>query len=113
MKKLIFTLFISIFGILFSHAQQIVNLRSAQLGKELAPTVPTREVEKLKDGYMVTYTFEKALIQPDKLFSGTIFWKMDGFGLSQTPGEPSTLYRNDMYAVPIGYTAKVEVVIST
>ena len=113
MKKLIFTLFISIFGILFSHAQQIVNLRSAQLGKELASTVPTREVEKLKDGYMVTYTFEKALIQPDKLFSGTIFWKMDGFGLSQTPGEPSTLYRNDMYAVPIGYTAKVEVVNST
>ncbi|MCR4769737.1 MAG: hypothetical protein K5874_05965, partial [Bacteroidaceae bacterium] len=97
----------------YSQAQQVVDLRTGILNKEVTSTVPTRDIKKQQDGYLVTYTFDKALIQSDKLFTGTKFWKMDGFGINQTPGEPSTLMRNDMYAVPFGYTAKVEVVDST
>ncbi|MCR4769736.1 MAG: hypothetical protein K5874_05960, partial [Bacteroidaceae bacterium] len=97
----------------YSQAQQVVDLRTGILNKEVTSTVPTRDIKKQQDGYLVTYTFDKAFIQSDKLFAGTKFWKIDGFGINQTPGEPSTLMRNDMFAVPFGYTAKVEVVDST
>ena len=106
MKKLILILF-NIIGLLYSHAQQIIYLDSGKLEKELASTVPTRNIEKLKDGYLLTYSFEKALIIPDILFSGTFFWRMDGFGMNETPGNPCTLIRNDMIAVPSGYNVEI------
>lgn len=112
MKKLLFFL-LSMWGIHYTHAQQVIDLQSGKLTKELTSTVPTRDIEKFEDGYKVTYTFGKALIQPDNLFSGTMFWKMEGFGLNQIPGEPSTLTRNDLIAIPFGHKAKVEVIDST
>lgn len=112
MKKLLFFL-LSLWGIPHTQAQQIIDLQSGKLTKEATSTVPTRNIEKLEDGYKVTYSFEKALILPDSLFNGTMFWKMDGFGMNQIPGEPSTLFRNDMIAIPSGYSAKVEVIDST
>ena len=112
MKKLLFFL-LSLWGIPHTQAQQIIDLQSGKLTKGIASTVPTRNIEKLEDGYKVTYSFEKALILPDSLFNGTMFWKMDGFGMNQIPGEPSTLFRNDMIAIPSGYSAKVEVIDST
>lgn len=112
MKKLLFTLLL-VWGCLYSHAQQILNLQTGILDAGVAPTVPTRDVVQLVDGYLVTYNFSKALIQQDNLFSGTVFWKMDGMGLNQTPGEPSTLMRNDLYAIPAGHSARIEMVDST
>lgn len=112
MKKLLFFL-LSMWGIHYTHAQQVIDLQSGKLTKELTSTVPTRDIEKFENGYKVTYTFGKALIQPDNLFSGTMFWKMEGFGLNQIPGEPSTLTRNDLIAIPFGHKAKVEVIDST
>lgn len=112
MKKLLFFL-MSLWVIPHTQAQLIIDLQSGKLTKGVISTVPTRNIEKLEDGYKVTYSFGKALILPDSLFNGTMFWKMDGFGMNQAPGEPSTLIRNDMIAIPFGYSAKVEVIDST
>lgn len=112
MKKISLIL-ICTFGFLFAQAQQVMDLRTGIFKKEKSSTtIPERDIEKLEDGYMVTYTFENALLQPDELFSGTMFWKMDGFGLNQMPGDPSTLVREDMISIPSGYIAIVEVVDS-
>ena len=111
MKKISLIL-ICAFGFLFAQAQQVMDLRTGVFNKNKSSTIPQREIEKLEDGYMVTYTFENAMIQPDDLFSGTVFWKMDGFGLNQMPGDPSTLIRDDLIAVPFGSIANVEVIDS-
>lgn len=109
MKKLLFIL-LGFGGIVLSHAQQILDLHSGILNNAMTSTVPTRDIEELTDGYLITYSFDNALVQPDNLFSGTVFWKMDGFGLNEVPGDPSTLLRNDLVAVPSGYVAEVEMV---
>lgn len=112
MKKISLML-ICTMGFLFTQAQQVMDLRTGVFKNDKSSTtIPERDIEKLEDGYMVTYTFENAMLQPDELFSGKIFWKMDGFGLNQMPGEPSTLIRDDMIAIPSGYIANVEVVDS-
>lgn len=99
-------------GILPLKAQQIIELCSGEFITETTSTTPTREIEELADGYIVTYNFKNALIQPDKLYSGTIFWKIDGFGMNSTPADPCTLVRSDMIAIPLGYNAKVELLDS-
>lgn len=106
-------IFLSACGVLLPRAQQVIDLRSGQLTDKISSTIPTRDVEELQDGYKVTYTFDNALILQDKLFKGTTFWKIEGFGLNETPGDPSTLFRNDLIAIPLGLSAKVEVTDST
>ena len=112
MKKTLILLLCAL-GVVSSEAQQILDLHTGRLNREQTSTVPIRDIEELKDGYMVTYTFDKAMVRPDKLFSGTYFWEMDGFGMNNTSGEPRTLLRNDLISVPFGYSAKVEVTDSS
>lgn len=111
MKKRLFILLCA-GSVLCSHAQQILDLHSGRLNKKVVSAVPIRDVEKVDDGYIVTYTFDKALLLQDNLFSGTMFWKMEGFGMNQAPGEPSTLFRDDLLSIPFGYSAKVNVMDS-
>ena len=99
----------SALGLLSVQAQQVLDLQTGSLTDGVSSTVPTRDVETLPDGYRVTYTFKNALLQADDLFQGTLFWKVDGFGLNPTSGDPSTLARNDMMAIPEGYAAVVTV----
>ena len=111
MRRLLLII-ISAFGLLSVQAQQVLDLRTGSLTDGVTSTVPTRDVETLPDGYRVTYTFKSALLQADDLFKGTLFWKVDGFGLNSTSGDPSTLARNDMMAIPEGYAAVVAVIDS-
>ena len=108
MRRLLLII-VSAFGVLQAQAQQLLDLQTGSLTDGVASTVPTRDVETLPDGYRVTYTFKSALLQADDLFKGALFWKVDGFGLNPISGEPSTLGRNDMLAIPEGYTATVGV----
>lgn len=92
------------------YAQQILDLRSGKILSSKQSTVPTRTIEEQKDGYRVTYTFDYAAIQKDNLFSGTVFWRMDGFGMNQNQGEPCTLLHNDWFMIPAGCSAEVSLV---
>lgn len=110
--KYLLLIILSVCRVLSSQAQQILDLNSGEMKRGVTSTVPTRDIEELEDGYLVTYTFDKAMIQQDDLFSGTIFWKMDGFGLNDIPGDPCTLGRNDQFAIPFGFIPQVEVIDS-
>ena len=111
MRRLLLII-VSAFGFLLAQAQQVLNLQTGLLTDGVASTVPVRNVEALPNGYRVTYVFTRALLQPDNLYKGTLFWKVDGFGLSPASGDPCTLSRNDMLAVPEGYVATVELIDS-
>lgn len=111
MKQLLLIL-LSVLSVSTSQAQKVLNLRTKTLESEVTSTVPIRDVKELKDGYLITYTFDKAVVMPDKLFPGTIFWKINGFGMNQTPGDPCTLSHSDFISVPTGYSAQVDVVDS-
>jgi hypothetical protein len=111
MKKKILVL-LCVVNNMFSHAQHIIDLGLGRVDNKIESTVPIRDVEKISNGYIITYTFDKAMILPDDVFSGTVFWKIDGFGMSKTSGVPCTLARNDLIAIPFGYSAKVEVIDS-
>lgn len=110
--KYFILILISTFSSLCGQAQQFLHLKSGVLTTAHSKALPTREVEMLEDGYVVTYHFDGAVIQSDELYSGTVIWKVDGFGMNQISGDPCTLLRNDMVAVPAGETAKVEVIDS-
>lgn len=112
MKRRLLVLILCLQGILFSQAQQIIDLESGLLSTMIKSTMPTRHVEEVEDGYIVNYTFTNAVIQNDKQFPSTIFWKVEGFGMNQTSGEPCTLRREDSFAIPDGCSAKVEVMDS-
>ncbi len=111
MKRLLFILICSCLAA-SSQAQQILELHDGSLSDGIKSTVPTRDVQTLDDGYLVTYTFDNALILSDNLYTGTVFWKIDGFGLNESAGEPSTLLRNDLLNIPSGCSARIEVVDS-
>lgn len=95
--------------VLNSHAQKVMDLNSGKIVEGKALTVPTRDIRKTDDGFIVKYNFVNAIIQFDDLFPGTVFWKMDGFEIAENPGTPSTLFRNDLIVIPSGHTAKVEI----
>lgn len=102
-------MFLFTFGTFVSQAQNVIDLHTGMSKEGESSTIPYRDVVELEDGYLITYTFDKALILKDNLFPGTSFWKMEGFGMNQIQGEPCTLFRNDLIAIPFGYSAKVEV----
>lgn len=109
MKRRLFLLFLCVWEALWVQAQQTLNLSTGRIRNAIEPTLPTRNIQELDNGLLVTYNFTKASLLPDPLFTGTQFWKIDGFGLNENPGEPSTLARNDWIAIPAGCRAKIEV----
>lgn len=111
MKRILLIL-LCVWGVLYSQAQKILTLHTGYLSELIEPTIPTRDVEQIEDGFLVTYHIDKVLIQPDPLFPGKTFCKINGFGMNESSGEPCTLLRNDWIAIPTGYSAKVEVVDS-
>lgn len=108
MKRAIFILLCTCLCI-HSRAQQTLDLNNGTLTNGVKSTVPTRSIQNIDNGYVVTYTFETAIIQSDNLYEGSVFWKIDGFGLNEVSGEPSTLHRNDCFLVPANSFANVEV----
>lgn len=74
---------------------------------------PVRRVQVSKEGYIVTYTFEKANIINDPLFVGRVMWQIPGFGVDDTPNKPALLYRLDSFVVPNGYNMDVKLIDSS
>ena len=69
--------------------------------------LPIRTIENLEDGILVTYKFNDAIIYPNHFYPGSSFWRYQGFGINETPGEPAIPFRTDMFVIPQGYTADI------
>ena len=112
-KRLIITAYLVGMAVcLGSHAQKTLNLPTLITADEIAATSPTRDIEIVKDGVVVTYQFESITILDDPMFPRTSFLRIEGFGENETEGEPAILQRMDTFTVPQGYTAHVTIVDS-
>lgn len=98
-----------------SHGQTVktVSLIDGSIKEGYEETIPTRDVEIVEDGVIVTYTFHHMTMQPDNLYGGAYFLKMKGFGLMDIPGLPSVPTHMDSFTVPEGCTATVSVIDSS
>lgn len=81
-------------------AQRTLDLSSKRLTTGTTKTIPTRNVEKTDDGYLVTYNFGKVVLTNDELYPECNTFHIDGFGKNEITTEPSFLARQDMFAIP-------------
>lgn len=99
----------SMLCILGIHAQKTLNIDTKSWEDSPSNSSVTKTMTATKNGYEVTYQFHKALVMPDKTIPETELWYLDGFTLNNVPGEPAYPYSSDSFAIPIGYTASVNV----
>lgn len=96
----------------FVKGQQTITLNSGSIENGAYDLPPTRSIELVDDGYIVTYIFDKATIFDDPLYKGNIMWVVAGFGIGDTSSEPAIPYRIDSFTVPSGFSAEVKLVDS-
>lgn len=61
---------------------------------------PTRTIEEVSDGIIVTYLFDNPEIVNSRYYENTKYIRYAGFGLNDKDGEPCIPFRNDTYLVP-------------
>lgn len=79
---------------------------------EVSHNLPTRTIEDVSDGIVVTYSFENPEIVESEYYENTKYIRYDGFGLSDNDGEPCIPFRNDTYLVPNDCAVTVSVLDS-
>ena len=108
MKRILYILCFLLGG--YTFGQQTLLFDSGRLVDSVLSTVPTRDVVNTSTGIEVTYDFSSAIIIKDDLFPSHYLWKMEGFGLNDISGTPSTLLRIDQFGIPDGKVCQIEVV---
>lgn len=73
----------------------------------------TRDIEVVDDGYIITYYFNKAILENDLLYTGALYIEMKGFGHNTIVEEPSFLCRWDTFVFPHDTGVSVSVVDSS
>lgn len=107
-----FVFFLALASVGSVKGQQTITLSNGNMVAGAYKQPPTRTVQSVDDGYIVTYTFDKATVIDDPLYKGNIMWKVAGFGEEDTPQKPALPYRLDSFTVPDGYSVNVKVVDS-
>lgn len=107
-----FVFFLALASVGTVKGQQTITLSNGNMVAGAYKQPPTRTVQSVDDGYIVTYTFDKATIIDDPLYKGSIMWKVSGFGEEDTPRKPALPYRLDSFTAPDGYSVNVKVVDS-
>ena len=93
-----------------TNAQTVISLNGITYSEV---TMPKRDVEQVEDGIIVTYYFDNAVTQQDLLYNDCILWRIPGFGLNETVGEPSTPFRWDSFSLPQNTRISIEVLDSS
>lgn len=75
--------------------------------------LPLRDIEKVDDGFIVTYYFNNGFSQANDLVPGTKFWKIPGFELTTKSGKPAIPFHLDTYAIPNGVKASIQLLDCT
>lgn len=107
-----FVFFLALASVGSVKGQQTITLSNGNMVAGAYKQPPTRTVKSVDDGYIITYTFDKATVIDDPLYKGSIMWKVAGFGEEDTPQKPALPYRLDSFTVPDGYSVNVKVVDS-
>lgn len=88
-----FVFFLALASVGSVKGQQTITLSNGNMVAGAYKQPPTRTVKSVDDGYIITYTFDKATVIDDPLYKGSILWKVSGFGEEDTPQKPALPYR--------------------
>ena len=75
-----FVFFLALASVGSVKGQQTITLSNGNMVAGAYKQPPTRTVKSVDDGYIITYTFDKATVIDDPLYKGSIMWKVAGFG---------------------------------
>ena len=92
---------------------ETINLNNGSTIKGLQAEMPTRDVEYVRDGLLVTYTFNSMYIHPNPESPHSFFLKIKGFGLNSEEGKPSLPMHWDSIVLPTNSNFKMMVVDSS
>ena len=101
-----------IFNICVANSQYVITLNTGDTTSGVFSQTPTRNIEYVDNGIIVTYSFENATIIEDPLYDGCFMWDYVGFGVNEIPTQPAIPFRLDSFTIPIGCYATVELVDS-
>lgn len=87
----------------------LLMLGIAQQSFSFTDSFPRRDVEYLDSGIVVTYHFDEYNIFPSTYYEGAYNVDLYGFGVNDIIGEPSIVFRNDLFVVPLGATINVDI----
>lgn len=114
MKRYLFLLFLLLIC-RYSIGQQYIRLSD---GSPIIPNShnmisPTRTVEDVKDGILVTYEFNYVSKNIDHLFPSTSILYFEGFGIRESSEEPALPIKWDTFYVPTEIDYSVNIVDSS
>ena len=113
MKRNVFLLFLLLicqYGI----GQQYIRLSDGTIVTDShITTLPTRTVEEVKDGILVTYEFNYLYKKPDNLFPSSSVLFIDGFGVRRVPEEPALPIKWDVFYVPSEKDYSIDIIDSS
>ena len=99
MKKILFSVLLC-FPLLSANAQQTLNLLTGEYTDGIENTIPTRDIEEVDDGIIVTYSLAKISNRCDADFPETYRVSINEFGCNHEHGKPMVPVRNDAFVIP-------------
>lgn len=93
---------------LTSSAQHRMTISSGQYGKTM-PKIPSRNIEYVSDGVIVTYTFTDVLSMRASANGDEFSWKVPGFGNLADEGLPTIPNRIDSFTIDENHDVKLTI----
>ena len=85
----------------YSLGQQYIRLSDGFIDvNNRCSTMPTRTIEDVKNGIMVTYEFDYVSKNPDNIFPSSSILYFDGFGIGGIPEKPALPIKWDTFYIP-------------
>ena len=114
MKNLLrfFLAFLTTFLVPYSGNAEGIRVINFRTGIDLSQETPVRVVEQDSVGLTVTYDFMSAAFEPDDLYEGTYWCRIDGFGEIYKESAPSLISRNDIFDLPANCSAPTVTLLS-
>lgn len=95
------------------NAQQTISLIDGSIADTVLSTTPTRNVQVVDDGIIVTYNFNNIIIQQDDIYPSASLLSINGFSRNTAATEPALLSRYDSFTVPSGMKASISIIDSS
>ena len=113
MKRNAFLLFL-LLTCQYGLGQQYLRLSDGAIDvNNRCTTMPTRTIEDVKDGIMVTYEFDYVSKNPDNIFPSSSILFFDGFGIGGIPEKPALPIKWDTFYIPSEKDYSINVIDSS
>ena len=82
-----------------SFAYTVFDVKTGTVTESGTIPTPTREIEQIESMYKVTYTFDSLLVYKDPEVTGSSFFRIPGFSLSERAGYASTPVKFEQFTL--------------